>query len=58
MNVRVEHSEVVYRGRVFEVHKDIVDLPNGKQAQIDVISHRSSVTILPLDDQGQVWFMR
>lgn len=58
MNIKVARSQVVYSGPVFKVRQDFIHLPNGNQAQIDVIDHRSSVTILPLDAQGQVWFIR
>jgi ADP-ribose pyrophosphatase len=58
MNIKVARSEIVYSGPVFKIRQDFIHLPNGKQAQIDVIDHRNSVTILPLDAQGQVWFIR
>ncbi len=58
MEVRVSHSISVYRGRVFQVRQDFIELPDGKIAQIDVVDHRGSVSILPLDDEGQIWFIR
>lgn len=58
MNIELLRSETVYRGRVFEVRQDFIRLPNGKTAQLDIVDHRDSVTILPLDDQGNIWFIR
>jgi ADP-ribose pyrophosphatase len=58
MDIKVERSEIVYSGPVFKIRQDVIYLPNGKQARIDVVDHRNSVTILPLDTQGQVWFIR
>ncbi len=58
MNIEVTHNETVYRGHVFSVRQDFLRLPNGNQAQIDVLVHNDSVTILPVDEQGQVWFIR
>lgn len=58
MDIKTESSTIVYSGRVFKVRQDLIRLPNGKHAKIDVIDHRNSVTILPLDSQGQVWFIR
>jgi len=58
MSIELIRSETVYRGRVFEVRQDFIRLPNGKTAQLDIVAHRDSVTILPLDDQGRIWFIR
>lgn len=58
MKIDLVHSEVVYRGRVFQIRQDFIRLPNGNTAQIDVVDHRDSVTILPVDQQGQIWFIR
>jgi ADP-ribose pyrophosphatase len=51
-------TEFFYRGPVFDVRKDNIKLPNGKTFQIDVIEHRDAITILPIDDQGMVWFVK
>ena len=58
MKIEHLHSEIVYRGPVFEVRKDLLRLPDGKQVTIDVIDHRDSVTILPIDEQGNILFIR
>ncbi len=58
MNIELLQSKIVYRGRVFEVRQDFIRLPNGKTAQLDIVNHRDLVTILPLDSQGQIWFIR
>ena len=58
MEIELLRSETVYRGRVFEVRQDFIRLPNGKTAQLDIVDHRDSVTILPLDNEGQIWFIR
>jgi ADP-ribose pyrophosphatase len=51
-------SEQIYQGRVFNIRRDRVRLPNGEEARYDVVEHNDAVTILPLDEQGQVWFVR
>lgn len=58
MKIKVAHSEVVYRGRAFQVRQDFLILPDAKTVQIDVIDHRGSVCMLPIDDEGQIWFIR
>jgi ADP-ribose pyrophosphatase len=50
-------SETVYRGRVFEIHKDeIVDGDNNYERE--VITHNGSAVILPLFDDGTVALVR
>lgn len=49
---------MMYRGRAFQVRKDHVRLPTGFVAQLDIVEHVGAVTIVPLDAEGQVWFVR
>lgn len=58
MAYTVEQSEWVYRGRAFQVRKDRVRLPDGGIAQLDIVEHVGAVTIVPVDDDDQVWFVR
>ena len=51
-------SEITYHGRAFDVRRDHVCLPNGNLAQFDIVEHTGAVTIFPIDDQGQVLFVR
>ncbi len=52
------HSTTVYKGKAFDVRRDQVRLPDEQVAHLDIIEHVGAVTILPLDEQGQVWFVR
>ena len=58
MSFEVLQSEMIYKGRVFDVRKDQVLMPNGHAIYLDVIEHRDAVTILPVDQDGMVWFIR
>lgn len=51
-------SEVVFRGRVFNVRQDQVRLPDGRTAALDIVEHEGAVTLVPLDEQERVWFIR
>ncbi|MBN2149069.1 MAG: NUDIX hydrolase [Anaerolineales bacterium] len=51
-------SKNTYHGRAFSVRRDEIRLPDGALARLDIVEHVGAVTILPLDDQGQVWFVR
>lgn len=58
MEIKVLHSQTVFHGRVFDVRQDELQMPDGRSASIDVIAHNGAVTMLPIDDQGMVWFVR
>lgn len=50
-------STIVYTGRVYSLRKDIVRLPDGKTAQLDILVHGGGVAILPVDAQGRILFV-
>ncbi len=58
MTFETLHTEILYRGAVFDVRKDDLLLPNGHVSQIDVVDHHDAVTMIPVDEQGMVWFIR
>ena len=33
-------------------------MPDGRVLSLDIIEHGGAVTMLPVDDQGQIWFIR
>lgn len=47
-------GEVVFRGRLLEVHRDRVRLPDGKEGVREYIRHPGAVVMLALLDDGQV----
>ena len=58
MAFETEGSNIIYQGRVFDVRQDQVRMPDGKLVRFDVVAHHGAVTILPVDDEGLVWFVR
>lgn len=52
------HSEKVFQGRVFDVRRDRVRLPNGNQTRLDIVEHEPAVTLLPVDAEGRAWLVR
>lgn len=50
--------ETVYHGRAFNVRRDEVKLPNKRSMHVDVIEHPGAVTILPVDEEGRILFVR
>jgi ADP-ribose pyrophosphatase len=58
MDLKTVSSKTIYHGKVFDLRQDELRLPDGKTVTLDIISHRGAVTIIPLDKQGQIWFIR
>lgn len=56
--IELIQSESKYQGKAFSIRKDQVRWPNGNISNLDIVEHSGAVTILPLDDQNQVWFVR
>jgi ADP-ribose pyrophosphatase len=51
-------SETVFSGRVFNVRQDQVRLPDGRLVRLDIVEHNGAVTVVPVDAEGQIWFVR
>lgn len=58
MDFTVKKTEILLRGRVFQVRRELVGYPDGRQVNIEFLTHSGAVTILPVDEEGQVWFVR
>jgi ADP-ribose pyrophosphatase len=52
------HTETLYHGRAFNVRRDEIRLPDGKTVRLDIVDHVGAVTLVPVDDQKRVWFVR
>ena len=58
MTIEVISRQTVYQGHAFTVRRDQIRLPNQHVARLDIIEHPGAVTILPLDADGQILFVR
>jgi len=56
--MKIDKITVIHTGRAYTVEEVEVTLPNGRQKVYDRINHRDSVTILPYDADGNIWFVR
>lgn len=50
--------ETIYHGRAFNVRRDEVRLPDQHTMHLDIIEHVGAVTILPVDADGRILFVR
>lgn len=58
MKYQTLHSESIFRGKAFGVRRDQVRLPDGHSTRLEIVEHVGAVTVLPVDDQGRIWFVR
>ncbi|MEN8173809.1 MAG: NUDIX hydrolase [Chloroflexota bacterium] len=58
MKHKVISSKITYQGRAFYVSQDKVQLPDGGTTSLDIVNHSGAVTIIPVDQDGSMWFVR
>jgi 8-oxo-dGTP pyrophosphatase MutT (NUDIX family) len=51
-------SEVVLEGRAFKVKRDYLRTPDNRETKLEIIEHGGSVVLLPVDDAGNILFVR
>ncbi len=57
MKFTILGRETTYQGRAFSVQKVNIQLPNNKKRFFDLVVHNDSVTIIPFDQDGNIWFV-
>jgi len=58
MEESVIASELIYDGRIVHLYRETVRLPNGQSVTREVVKHAGAVAIVPLDEAGNVIFVR
>ena len=58
MSFELIESEPIYNGRAFQIRRDHVRLPDGRSAKLDIVEHIGSVVIVPVDEEGFLYFVR
>ncbi len=51
-------SEVLLQGRTFKIRRDTLKTPDGRETKLEIIEHGGSVVIVPIDDDGNILFVR
>ena len=54
---RLSH-ERVFAGKVFDIDRDKVRMPNGRSVTVDVVRHPRSVVLIPVPEPGHVILIR
>ncbi len=58
MSYEVKKSELVYKGKVFSIEKDIITLPDGRETTRETVRHGGAAAMLPIDENGKIIFVR
>ena len=58
MAFKLIRSEALFKGRVFEIRRDWMQTPDGRETKFDIIDHGGSVILVPLDAQSNLLFVR
>ena len=48
----------MYEGRAFSVRRDRLALPEERTTDLDIVDHNGAVVIVPVDADGNIWFVR
>ena len=51
-------SEILLQGRAFKIRRDTLKTPDGHETKYEIVEHGGSVVLVPVDDQGNVLFVR
>jgi ADP-ribose pyrophosphatase len=57
MNYVTKKSDLIFQGKVFNVHVDEVQKTTGKTMRVDVVEHGGAVVIFPIDEESLIWFV-
>jgi len=51
-------SELIYKGPIFTITHDTVELENGKTAIRDVLHHNGGVCVIPVTDDNEIFLVK
>lgn len=52
------NSEIILQGRAFKIRRDHMKTPDGRETKFEIVEHGGSVVIIPVDEQGNILFVR
>lgn len=58
MSYEVKKSEIVYKGKIFNLEKDVITLPDGRETVRETIRHGGAAAMIPIDNEGKIIFVR
>ncbi|HVN55619.1 MAG TPA: NUDIX hydrolase [Anaerolineaceae bacterium] len=58
MSFEILHSDIVFTGRAFAVKRYQMRLEGGRTTNFDIVQHPGAVTLVPVDQEGNLLFVR
>lgn len=58
MSYEVVDSQCVYKGKVMDIYRDKVTMPNGYVTVRETVARGNAVAIIPVDNEGNIIFVR
>lgn len=58
MRFEILGEEIIYRGKVFNLAKTRFRVDDGNELIYDLVKHHGAVVVIPLDTQGNIYFVR
>lgn len=58
MNFKILQRQTMYQGRAFSIQQVNLHLPDGRTTAYDLVHHNDSITLVPLDNEGNIWFVK
>lgn len=58
MPFKLVKSETLLQGRAFKIRRDYLKTPDGKETKLEIVEHGGSVVVIPIDNDGNMWFVR
>lgn len=53
-----DNKTTVYRGKIIDLYLELVTLPNGVKAELEIIRHPGGAAVVALDDDNRVCLLR
>ncbi|MFC1879693.1 NUDIX domain-containing protein [Chloroflexota bacterium] len=58
MTIEKISSHMIYQGRAFSISQDQVLFPDDRTAKLDIVHRNAAVTMVPVAEDGAIWFIR
>ena len=55
---RLINNQTLFEGKIINVEQDIIKLPTGQEAMRETVIHNGGSAILPVDSDGNIFFVR
>lgn len=55
---KILSEQIIYTGRVLELRRREVELPDGRRSQREIVRHNGGAAVLPVDQDGRCYMVR